>query len=1548
MISRIGKYTVEAELGRGGFGRVYRAYDPDVKRQVAIKVLIAESDPDLLRRFKVEVGTTGNLRHKNIVTLYESGEESGVPYLVMELLEGQPLETVIKGQMPLPLLDKVRIMTQVGHGLAYAHSQGVIHRDVKPGNIMLLRDGSIKIMDFGIARVANTNTMVTRAGFLMGTVPYMAPELFEPGARADEQTDVFAYGTVYYEILTGLHPFSSETDIYATIRRIQVVEPEAVSHIVPECPEALELLVHRAMGKDREIRYQSFAELVLDSEAVLRDLQNERAAELLSEVQPLIDARDLEAAETKLQQVIELDPGNREARQLRNNIRETFRRDGVQKRISTLLAESETQLRERQFAEAVQTLENALRLNKNDESVQSRLSEASARLSAYLKANKLVAEARRDQQSGRLAEALDRLKSAIALDPEHRDATTLHFRLETELDRRGRDQALRDGLDRATESLNQQRYDDALAALQYVPADSTDNDRVAELRSRIEWEKAAAEQRQRADRFNMAIGKVREKLQERDHDQAAQMLNVIASRFGTEPDASELLSQLRAQMEAQIREDEITQRVQQAQGLVDQKSFDEALDLLSEAQQSYGQESALVRLRESTERLYAAHRRSESISALLQQANALRGEGRLREALDTIADGRKRWGVDAALTSLGVEIEVEIKQQRFAGGLRDLLKRAGALNSAGKHDEAIQAIQEAAEYKDEAEVKALLTSVMTAAAAREEKRTVDSLLEAARNIEAQGSPAQALGALQDALRKYPQATELSAAADRLRARIAAEELARQRKERELATTNATAAIREALQRDEISQAAAQLAQARSQFGGESVWGVLEGEVEGRRRFLEALEAADRERQRGNFDAAEKLLARLKPAGGDAERVRAGRNAIASDRAAKRHLDEVADVRRHLEKLKGKGNQEAVLSWLGEMQRRFPEETFIEQERTLATQELARIRLLEEERRQAEVRRREEEEQRKQAERERRQKENEERQRQEREKAERERIEQARREEERKRLAVEANERQTPLPTEQAAARKPRVSKLLVAGIAAAALMAAGITFLPRMLRTTTTTTPSKTPDALVSFEIRTDPAGASVTLGNQSCVTPNCNFKLPAREYQVQARLEGYVPVDRSVTVREGERPLEFTLQPIPVEVPKPGTATGSLIIQTGVPGASVIVDKKPRGRTDSSGAFNLPLEVKGHNVSVEKTGYRAVPKDQSVKIAANASQTVRFRLEMEDATLELRGAPAGADISLNGEPLGRTNGSVFTAQVKPGDKTLQVTFGPATRNTQEKFEPGQRLALDWPSVAPPRSKPPEAKPTAEALEAKVWEGVRNSSQAADLEKFLADYPNSPHKDQAQSRLDDLVWSGTNQNDRQALQKYADRFPRGAHLRDAVNRLIELAWNATDKKDSNALRTFIDRHPSSPHNSEAQKIIDQLEKDRLAEQQRLRETRAKQEQAQQELAAQAKGIQSAIERFNAGFQNKRAREVKDIWPSVPSRYTDAMAVSGSTFVMTLRPTGEPKISGDTASILCELTQTTSARGQSISAPPKSVTVALRKMSERWIIVDPLQ
>src|SRR5437764_1250124 len=139
MIARIGKYTIEKELGHGGFGDVFLAFDPDVGQKVAIKHLRVElgTDPDMLKRFQYEIRTTAGLRHRNIVTIHASGVENGNPYLVMEYLEGRTLKDILQAHVPITLLEKVGIMTQVAEGLAFAHSKGIVHRDVKPENIMI-------------------------------------------------------------------------------------------------------------------------------------------------------------------------------------------------------------------------------------------------------------------------------------------------------------------------------------------------------------------------------------------------------------------------------------------------------------------------------------------------------------------------------------------------------------------------------------------------------------------------------------------------------------------------------------------------------------------------------------------------------------------------------------------------------------------------------------------------------------------------------------------------------------------------------------------------------------------------------------------------------------------------------------------------------------------------------------------------------------------------------------------------------------------------------------------------------------------------------------------------------------------------------------------------------------------------------------------------------------------------------------------------------------------------------------------------------------------
>ena len=252
--THIGRYEIQEELGRGGFGRVFRAYDPKVGRTVAIKILTLEGK-EFLTRFRNEAAAAGKLNHRNIVTIYDFGDWEGMPYIVMEFLEGEDLSKVISNQRPLTMLQKVSIMMQVAEGLHCAHSNDVIHRDVKPSNIRVLPDGTVKVLDFGIARVTRdaAATRLTHQGDLIGTLLYMSPEQVM-GGEMDALSDIFAYSVTCYELLAGKHPFQGG-DPRSVLFKITSQDPEPVRTHAPECPEALEEVIRHSLHRERELRY---------------------------------------------------------------------------------------------------------------------------------------------------------------------------------------------------------------------------------------------------------------------------------------------------------------------------------------------------------------------------------------------------------------------------------------------------------------------------------------------------------------------------------------------------------------------------------------------------------------------------------------------------------------------------------------------------------------------------------------------------------------------------------------------------------------------------------------------------------------------------------------------------------------------------------------------------------------------------------------------------------------------------------------------------------------------------------------------------------------------------------------------------------------------------------------------------------------------------------------------------------------------------------------------------------------------------------------------
>ncbi len=274
---KVGKYEVVEKIGEGGYSCVHRGFDPLIKRQVAIKSC-ASADRETRERFYREAEIAGNLDHPNIVRVYDLFIEDHTPYLVQELLDGEDLDDRIERREPSAFSEKLLYLIQIARGLAYAHERGVIHRDIKPANIRVLDDGTVKILDFGIAKLAHYASDLTQKGMAVGTAAYLAPEQIR-GEKASPATDIFAFGVLAYELLTSVRPFGRET-ISETFFQTLNHEPAPLTAHWADCPTELVAIVSRCLAKDPAERFGSCAELLAELEEARERLRSDWAPAL--------------------------------------------------------------------------------------------------------------------------------------------------------------------------------------------------------------------------------------------------------------------------------------------------------------------------------------------------------------------------------------------------------------------------------------------------------------------------------------------------------------------------------------------------------------------------------------------------------------------------------------------------------------------------------------------------------------------------------------------------------------------------------------------------------------------------------------------------------------------------------------------------------------------------------------------------------------------------------------------------------------------------------------------------------------------------------------------------------------------------------------------------------------------------------------------------------------------------------------------------------------------------------------------------------------------
>jgi len=269
-------YTIISQLGKGGMGAVYLAQDKRLDRKVAIKVLTLnenlslEQKSEIIARFQKEAKAIAKLSHPNVVAIHDIGEDNGEYYMVMEFLEGKSIGSILDKDKKLPIQECIDISIQICKALDYIHSNSIVHRDIKPDNIIITKNNIAKITDFGIAQNDSDQMRLTQDGTILGSIMYISPEQLRNSKEVDNRADIFSYGVTLYQMITGKMPFDGET-VGEVVTKILSSQPELPRKYNPDIPFELERIIMKALNKDREKRYQNMKEMEKDLVSLLKN-----------------------------------------------------------------------------------------------------------------------------------------------------------------------------------------------------------------------------------------------------------------------------------------------------------------------------------------------------------------------------------------------------------------------------------------------------------------------------------------------------------------------------------------------------------------------------------------------------------------------------------------------------------------------------------------------------------------------------------------------------------------------------------------------------------------------------------------------------------------------------------------------------------------------------------------------------------------------------------------------------------------------------------------------------------------------------------------------------------------------------------------------------------------------------------------------------------------------------------------------------------------------------------------------------------------------------
>jgi eukaryotic-like serine/threonine-protein kinase len=726
--SKIGKYEILSVLGRGGMGVVYKATDPGLDRLVAIKMMTVgyAEDPDLLKRFYREARSTASLQHPNIVTVYDTGDQDGSPYLVMEFLEGESLDSILTSRRLLTAAEKIQYVLEACRGLSYAHGRGIVHRDIKPGNIMVLKEGGAKLVDFGIAHIAS-NTL-TRTGQIMGSVNYMSPEQIH-GRAVDVRTDLFSLGVVLYQLFTNSLPFEGDSSASTLLKIIHDPPPPMTQFLVGH-PKELEGIILRALAKNRDERYQTADELALDLAQVYDQLKHDLVTRHLEEAEQAWGKGNWKQARVWLQQLLKLDQKHTKAIKLMRQVQQTIEKEEAGAMARQLQASAEESFSRGEFDAALQYLDQA--------GANETLAPEMAKFYEQVRDAKVKGEelqrvlrtAEEAHERGDLDAAKQAADEALEINSDNTEAKALYRLIHRDWVERSRQRQLESLLQSARKEVSARNMTVAVSILKQAEALDPQGTQVRALLDEI-----AAEREQERQRRELAqiSREVEEALNHDDYGTATTKLEDGLRQFPQDRTLAQLKALADRQRTAAERKNFVSQQIAAARQLLDAAQANEALALLQNAVQKAPREpqleTLLAMVQELVNRNEQEQRRKELERIGGQVDEALSRED-YAAALAGIADGLRRFPGERSLVQLKDLAEkqrVDAEQKAF---IREQIAAARQLLDADQAVKAQTLLQTALrKVPQEPQLEALLTMV--------QERVVRDEAEKAKNLSIQ-------------------------------------------------------------------------------------------------------------------------------------------------------------------------------------------------------------------------------------------------------------------------------------------------------------------------------------------------------------------------------------------------------------------------------------------------------------------------------------------------------------------------------------------------------------------------------------------------------------------------------------------------------------------------------------------------------------------------------------------------------------------------------------------------------------------------------------------